>query len=324
MEKELSLLERLQQDETLLSLWNRLGKKSQQYFLEIDRGQRVPDLLNDTIFKGIFDPDEHRERLSQFVSSILGKRVTVLHSLATEGRRHSMYSKGIILDLVVQFEDGSIGNVEIQRYGVAFPPQRAACYSADLVKRQYAVQEGKKKGEIDFETIQPVYTIIIMEDSPATFKDSDCYVHHFRQTSDSGVELELVQYYDYVCLDKFREIRPRVAGELEKWLTFLSIQDVEEMMIFLSENSSFQPVYNCAILMTKDREGLMHMFTDLFEHEDIVASLNRTNESKIKRLEKELAERDSALVEKENALAEKDSELAELKKQLKEYQKQNT
>lgn len=63
MEKELSLLERLQQDETLLSLWNRLGKKSQQYFLEIDRGQRVPDLLNDTIFKGIFDPDEHRERL---------------------------------------------------------------------------------------------------------------------------------------------------------------------------------------------------------------------------------------------------------------------
>lgn len=116
-----------------------------------------------------------------------------------------------------------------------------------------------------------------------------------------------MQYYDYVCLDKFREIRPRVAGELEKWLTFLSIQDVEEMMIFLSKNPSFQPVYNCAILMTKDREGLMHMFTDLFEHEDIVASLNRTNESKIKRLEKELAE--------------KDSELAELKKQLKEYQK---
>lgn len=123
-----------------------------------------------------------------------------------------------------------------------------------------------------------------------------------------------MQYYDYVCLDKFREIRPHAAGELEKWLMFLSIQDVEEMMIFLSENPSFQPVYNCAILMTKDREGLMHMFTDLFEHEDIVASLNRTNESKIKRLEKELAEKDSKL-------AEKDSELAELKKQLKEYQK---
>ena len=115
---------------------------------------------------------------------------------------------------MVQFEDGSIGNVEIQRYGVAFPPQRAACYSADLVKRQYAVQEGEKKGEIDFETIQPVYTIIIMEDNPATFKDSDCYVHHFRQTSDSGVKLELVLYYDYVCLDKFREIRPHAAGEL--------------------------------------------------------------------------------------------------------------
>ena len=320
MEKELSLLERLQQDETLLSLWNRLSQKVQNQFLEIDSGRRVPDLLNDTIFKGIFDPDEHRERLSRFVSSILGKRVMVLHSLTTEGHRHSMHSKGIILDLVVQFEGGSIGNVEIQRYGVAFPPQRAACYSADLVKRQYAVQEGGKKKDIDYEKIQPVYTIIIMEDSPSQFKESDCYVHHFRQTSDSGVELELVQYYDYVCLDKFRKNKPRVAGELEKWLTFLSIQDVEEMMTFLSENPSFQPVYDCAIIMTKDREGLMRMFTDFFEQEDIVASLNKTNESKIKRLENELAEQRNELAEQRSELAEKDQLIADLKKQLAECQ----
>ena len=42
--------------------------------------------------------------------------------------------------------------------------------------------------------------------------------------------------------------------------------------------------------MTKDREGLMHMLTDFFEREDIVASLNRTNETKIKKLKKELAD----------------------------------
>ena len=320
MEKELRLWERVRQDETLLSLWNRLSKRVQKQFLEIDRGQRVPDLLNDTIFKGIFDPDEHGERLSQFVSSILGKKVTVLHSLATEGRRHSMYSKGIILDLVVQFEGGSIGNVEIQRYGVAFPPQRAVCYSADLVKRQYAVQEGEKKKDVDYEKIQPVYTIVIMEDSPSQFKDSNYYVHHFRQTSDTGVELELVQYYDYVCLDKFRKNKPHAAGELEKWLTFLSIQDMTEMMGFLTENPSFQPVYDCAIIMTKDREGLMRMFTDFFEQEDIVASLNKTNESKIERLENELAEQRNELAEQRSELAEKDQLRADLKKQLAECQ----
>ena len=311
MEKELSLLERVRQDDVLLSLWNCLPPEAQREFLEIDRGQRVPDLLNDTIFKNIFDPDEHGERLSQFVSSILGKKVTVLHSLSSEGRRHSVYSKGIILDLVVQFEDGSIGNVEIQRYGVAFPPQRAACYSADLVKRQYAVMEGEKKEDMDYENIQPVYTIVIMEDSPVPFSASDHYVHHFRQMSDSGVELELLQYYDYICLDKFREKMPRTMGELEKWLTFLSIRDVRDMVIFLSKNPSFQPVYDCAILMTKDREGLMHMLTDFFEREDIVASLNRTNETKIKKLKKELAEKDNMLAEKDGALAEKDALLAE-------------
>ena len=124
----MSLLERVQQDETLLSLWNRLNPEAQRQFLEIDRGQRVPDLLNDTIFKNIFDPDEHGERLSQFVSSILGKKVTVLHSLSSKGHRHSMYSKGIILDLVVQFEDGSVGNVEIRAKIPLFNPCMIVLY----------------------------------------------------------------------------------------------------------------------------------------------------------------------------------------------------
>ena len=59
---------------------------------------------------------------------------------------------------------------------------------------------------------------------------------------------------------------------------------------FLAKNSSFQAVFSRVILITKDREELMELMTDFFEKEDIIASLNKTNQSKVERLEKELEE----------------------------------
>jgi sporulation protein YlmC with PRC-barrel domain len=218
MEKYLTLRKMLIEDMELANEWNRLPHSIQQQLLDVDERKRVPDLLNDTVFKKIFDPDTNGEVLSQFISSVLGKKVRVLHSLKTEGNPHSIYSKKIILDLVVQFEDGSLGNVEIQRQGIHFPPQRSVCYSADLITRQYAAVQGQKKSEIDYESIKPVYNIIILEHSTEEFLSSNECIHHFSQKSNTGVQLELLQYYDYVCLDTFKEKRPHIAAELERWL----------------------------------------------------------------------------------------------------------
>lgn len=96
--------------------------------------------------------------------------------------------------------------------------------------------------------------------------------------------------YDYICLDIFKKQKPHVAGELERWLNFLTIDQVEDMEKFLAKNSSFQAVFSRVILITKDREELMELMTDFFEKEDIIASLNKTNQSKVERLEKELEE----------------------------------
>lgn len=187
------------------------------------------------------------------------------------------------------FEDGSIGNVEIQRQGIYFPSQWAAVYSSNLVTRQYATVKTQRKSEVDFTDVQPVYTIIIMENSSGALAYSDEYIQHFQQRSDTGVELELLQYYDYVCLDVFKRRRPRIAGELEKRLKFLSIEETSEMQAFLVDNSDFQSVYDCAILMLSDKKEMLQMFTDLFEEEDIVASLNKTNESRIRIMKEQLA-----------------------------------
>ena len=52
----------------------------------------------------------------------------------------------LLLDIIVQLEDGSIANVEIQKIPYTFPGERMSCYSADLLLRQYTrVKRGKRK-----------------------------------------------------------------------------------------------------------------------------------------------------------------------------------
>ena len=106
--KETNLRILLDTDPEIKAAFERLSEQNQEEMLAISDERRVPNLLSDTIFKAIFDPDVKDSRLSDFISCILGRKVKVLHSLKNEGLRHSNHSKGIVLDIVVQFEDGSI------------------------------------------------------------------------------------------------------------------------------------------------------------------------------------------------------------------------
>ena len=53
------------------------------------------------------------------------------------------------------------------------------------------------------------------------------------------------------------------------------------------------------------------MLNQFMFEEDVLSSLERTNKSIVKRLEKELEEKDSIIAEQGSKLAEKDSKLAE-------------
>jgi len=68
----------------------------------------------------------------------------------------------------------------------------------------------------------------------------------------------------------------------------LTIWSVEEMKVFLKENPEFQSLYEATIMMTKDRRGLLSMLSEFFEKEDIIASLNKTNDSMIYILQKKI------------------------------------
>lgn len=65
------------------------------------------------LFKKIFHPDVHPDRLSRFISSILGLTVKVLHILPN-GDLVFHGETLLIMDLLAEMEDGSLINVEIQ------------------------------------------------------------------------------------------------------------------------------------------------------------------------------------------------------------------
>ena len=105
----------------------------QEDFLELCTGVRGVRLLYDGFFKEIMNPEKNPERMNDFLSHMLQKEVKVLSVLPVDSVRIVDEGSLVIMDIVVELEDGSIANVEMQRVGYLFPGQRSACYSADLL-----------------------------------------------------------------------------------------------------------------------------------------------------------------------------------------------
>jgi len=83
--------------------------------------------------------------------------------------------------------------------------ERAACYNADLLLRQYqrirkeysesdtlekSGKSGEKKVKFSYKYIRPVYTIVFMETSTEDFhRFPEDYVHTFCPVSDTGLNV---------------------------------------------------------------------------------------------------------------------------------------
>ena len=182
--------------------------EQQEEFLNICTGVKGLKLLYDGFFKEIMNPEYVPKRFNDFLSSLLGQKVRVVKVLPNDSVRIADESSLLIMDIVVELEDGSIANVEMQKIGYLFPGQRCACYSADLLLRQYKRVRGEKKKKFSYRDIKSVYTIVFFEKSPKEFHDypKECY-HFFEQKSNTGLEIELLQKYLFIPLDIFRENR---------------------------------------------------------------------------------------------------------------------
>ena len=171
-------------------------------------------------------------------------------------------------------QQNSLANVEVQKIGYSFPGQRSACYSSDLLLRQYKRVKGEKKKAFSYKDIKSVYTIVFFETSIKEFHEyPQNYIHKFKQQSDTGLELELLQKYVFIPLDIFRGIyhndgksngknsANRRWNKTEAWLTFLSTDEPEIIIELIRQYPEFKEMYEEIYVMCQNVEKVMEMFS---------------------------------------------------------------
>ena len=259
------LFEKIQSDKELSLEYASWKEKYQQEFLDFCTGEKGVKVLYDSFFKEVLHPEYAAGRLEDWLSVVLGERVTILTVLPNDSTRIADETSLLVTDIVVELEDGSIANVEVQKVGYMFPGQRCACYSADLLLRQYKrVRDQSREHKFSYKDIKNVYTIVLYENSPKEFHlYEDRYIHRAEQMVDSGLKINLLQKYIFLPLDIFKKSHHNkpIRNRLEAWLTFFSAEDQEEIVTLLETYPEFLPLYKDLYELCLNTKKVMSMFS---------------------------------------------------------------
>ena len=258
----------------LLEKYREWDEEQQEEFLDYCTGVKGVKILYDAFFKEIMNPENTPERLNELLSLLLGQSVTIKRVLPGDSTRLADEQSLLIMDILVELADTSLANVEVQKIGYSFPGQRSACYSSDLLLRQYKRVKGEKKKAFSYKDIKSVYTIVFFETSIKEFHEyPQNYIHKFKQQSDTGLELELLQKYVFIPLDIFHGIYHNDGksngkngggncwNRTEAWLTFLSTDEPEIIIELIRQYPEFKEMYEEIYVMCQNVEKVMEMFS---------------------------------------------------------------
>ena len=329
-----AILLKIRENRTMDEEFQSWTEEQREEFLDFCTGVRGIKFLYDGFFKEIFDPDATPERLEAFLSLFLGTKVKILEVLPLDGSRIADESSLLTMDMVVQLEDGGIVNLEIQKIGYLFPGERSACYSADLLLRQYKRVRSSRRKNFTYKDIKGVYTLVLFEKSPRIFhRFPNDYLHYFEQKSNTDLELDLLQKYLFIPLDifrksldnrsKFPQNTSKIKAEQDAWLTFLSVDDPEKILELIKEFPQFKPMYETAYQQCCNVEEVMRMFS-----EELLELDRNTTQLMIDEMQEEIEQKSAELGEKKEELEEKKTELeakkVELSKKKEELEKKKT
>ena len=306
-----------------------------QRLLDYMTGKKTLPFTYDPFFKMVFNPDRNPERLSSFLSAVMGRSVQVVDILPVEHTLHDGKSL-VIMDLLVRLDDGSRANVEIQKYGAAFPVQRLSCYSADSLMQEYEwAKDQRKDGKFDYKDVNKVYTIVMYENSPGEYVKAvqrGEYIHHGKVQFDTGLELDMLQEYYIVNLDIFKNSAyTKDKSKLSGWLRFLTTEDMADVEEVIQSYPWLHEVYEdvagymrepkevlvmCSKTLREMDEGAMRLYWDQV-HEQL-----RETEKKCLEAEERYVETEKKCAETEKKCAETEKKCAETEKKCAEMEKE--
>lgn len=313
------VLQRLKQHASAYRIYVDMKEEWKRYFMDFCMGKRSLPLLYEPFFVKTFHPDIHPDRLSRLLSCVMKEKVKVCRILPSENVLIEGGSM-MIMDVIVQLEDGSLANVEIQKIPYRFPGERMSCYSSDLVLRQYSRVKGEMGKKFSYADLKKVYTIVIYEKTTAEFhKLSGSYVHHGTTAFDTGLPVNLLQEYYLVALDVFKEIcYHEEKSELVGWLSLLTTESLEDAEQVIGEYPWLLEIYQEIATYREKPEEVLTMFRQALAELDrnTMQYMIDEQEQVLKEQKKELAEQGQVLKEQKQVLEEQEQALAEKDKAL--------
>ncbi len=222
-----------------------------------------------------------------------------------------------------------------------FPGERAACYSADLLLRQYKRIRDEKKKKFSYKDIKPVYTIVLFECSPVEFHQfPDTYLHYVEPKSDSGISLNLIQKYLFIPLDIFQKIyhNKDITSNADAWLAFLCMDGAEDVIRLITAYPRFKPLYEEIYRLCLNTEKIMGLFskelqildenTVQYMMDEMQETINKQQgtideqQGTINEMQGQLGEKEDIIEEKDAMIAEKNADIQALQKRIKDLEEE--
>ena len=222
----------------------RLKAEYREKILKFLQGNQGILITYDTFFKKIFDAEKHPERVENLLSCLMGQRIKIKKVLPPIGNRLVEAGSLVIMDILIELEDGSITDLEMQKIGYRFPGERSSCYSADMIMRQYNRIRNEKGDAFTYKDMKPAHLIIFMEESASEFLEvSPQYIHRKVNMYDSGALVKSLDDICYISLDTFRETVENISNKKEAWLMFLSSDRAEDILKLIDAYPEFLEYY---------------------------------------------------------------------------------
>ena len=323
---ERDVMERLQTNRRLYLQYLDMEEAWQKQFREICAGKKTWPLLYDAFFKRIFHPDIHPERLENFIGCLLKQKARIKGVLPLEDVMMDGQSL-LVMDILVELKNGSLVLVEIQKIPYDFPAERASCYSADLLLRQYTRVKSRRGKQFQYSDLKKVYTIVFYEKSTEEFhKHKDWFVHYGKTTYDSGIELNFLQEFYLVALDVFKESsyaksrkpKERLCG----WLSLLSTEDTEEAEELCKSYPWLEEIYREMAQFSRNPEEVLHMFSEALRvmDQNLAKYTMKKQEAQIEEQKKVLEEQEKEIEQNRRELEQNKKEIEQSKREIEQTQ----
>ncbi|MCL2043408.1 MAG: Rpn family recombination-promoting nuclease/putative transposase [Treponema sp.] len=178
------------------------------------------DIRMDNVFKAVFTKDtpESSGALSQFVSALIDRSVTIVSILSNEPPIENIRDRQIRFDIKCKAENGELINVEMCLNPDIFEPIRLEYYTSRL----FGGQDIKGSGS-SYADLKQTYQIAILANMK--FFTDDSYYHVFKYYDPiRGVSLNGMTYIITIELSKLDTIVEKPINEMavsERWAVFL-------------------------------------------------------------------------------------------------------